>query len=150
LRNDLALLVHHPLDVAGVEAVVVGDRLGEAFSASWRVSPSAALTSCSPSSRLRFTVIRPALRRTPTMSRKQLGQLGERWERDVEDGDLLLQLDRQLEHRGEDQHRGVAALQGLPELAEGADQTAVVEPGMEVLEDDQRRFLEAAEGLQAA
>ena len=43
---------------------------------------------------------------------------------------------------------GVAALQGLAELAERTDEPAVVEPGVQVLEHDQRGFLESAERLE--
>src|SRR6185369_13818336 len=79
---------------------------------------------------------------------EQVGELGEGGERDVEDRDLLLQLHRQLENRSEHDGGGVAALQRLAELAERADEAAVVQPRVEVLEHDQRRFLEAAQRLQ--
>jgi hypothetical protein len=79
---------------------------------------------------------------------EQLGQLPEGGQRYVDHGDLLLQLERDVERgREEDQRRG-GALQELGEIAHRPDDRGRIEVRVEVLEHDQRRLGELGDRLQ--
>jgi hypothetical protein len=148
LPDELALLVHDPLDVRGVEAVVLGNGLGEGVLGLLEGEAQGGLDQLLALLPLEVHRDAAGLPEHAHDLAEEIGQLGEGRERDVEDGDLLLQLHGELKHGRQDEDRRVAALQRLAELSERADQPAVVEPGMEVLEDDQGGFLESAECLE--
>jgi hypothetical protein len=148
LADDLSLLVHHPLDVARVEAVIICDGLGEGVLRFLEREPECRLDQLLTFLALEVHRDAAGLPEDADDVAEQIGELGEGGEWNVEDRDLLLQLHRQLEHGGEDDSGGVAALQCLAELTERADEAAVVEPGVEILEHHQRRLLQPAEGLE--
>ena len=64
------------------------------------------------------------------------------------DGKKAWELVSQGGYGGEDDGGRVAALQRLAELPDGPDEATVVEPGVEILEDDQRRLLQPAQRLE--
>ena len=120
--------------------------LAKAFSASLRVSPRAAFTTCSAWSRVSDNGGFAGLAHHRGDVLEQPVQLLERGQGHVEDGDLLLQLDRDAERRREEDDGGVGGLEELAQLAQPAYHRPVAEPGVEVLEHHERGLVELLDG----
>ncbi len=71
---------------------------------------------------------------------EELDEVAVAGQRDVEDGDLLLELGRDDERRGEEEDRREGGFERRRELPHGADDGGVLEVGMEVLQGDERRL----------
>jgi hypothetical protein len=148
LADDLPLLLQDELDVVHVQAVVGGHRLGEGVLRLGDGEAEGGLDEL-----LALTAVElhghPLVRAQRGHDLAQeLAQLVEGGKRDVQHGDVLLQLHRDVEHGGQQDHGRVGRLELLGQLAQRADDDRVVQERVEVLEDDQRGIGQGQDGAQ--
>ena len=146
LADDLALLVEDELHVAGVEAVVLGDGLGEGVLGLGEGEALGGLDEGVGVAAVDVDGGAVVLAQHLHDLGQELAQVLEGGQGDVEDRHVLLELGGDAEARGQEHEGGVGRLQVVRQLAHPAHHDGIVQEGVEVLEDHERRIGELLDG----
>ena len=144
LADDLPLLLQDQLHVVGVQAVVLRDGLGERVLRLRKREAQGGLHQRVGLAAVHVDGRAVALAQDLHDLDEQPLEVVLGGQRDVEDGDLLLQLHRDGQAGGEEDQRGVRRLEVMGQLAQPAHDHRVVQERMEVLQDHQRRLAPAS------